>query len=75
MRSPTFSKEMEKRVVRKVLNNATTDTLEVIMDEIDTLPERQIQQMAVEQEFAAKAQQQEGGGSEGTSSGTGEGEA
>lgn len=72
VRSPTFSKEMEKRVVRKVLNNATTDTLEVIMDEIDTLPERQVQQMAMEQEFAAKAQ--EAGGSEGTSSSAGGGE-
>jgi hypothetical protein len=75
VRSPSFSREMEKRVVRKVLNNATTDTLEVIMDEIDTLPERQVQQMAIEQEFAAKAQAEGGGGSEGTSSATGGDEA
>ena len=74
VRSPSFSREMEKRVVRKVLNNATTDVLETIMDEIDTLPERQVQQMAIEQEFAAKAQEAEGQG-ESTSSGTGEGEA
>ncbi len=39
VRSQTFKRELEKRVARKVLNNATTDVLETIMHEIDTEPD------------------------------------
>ena len=40
VRSPTFAREMEKRIVKKVLNNSTTDVLEQVMNEIDTMEEK-----------------------------------
>ena len=39
VRSETFKRELEKRVARKVLNNSTTDVLEKVMGEIDTMPD------------------------------------
>lgn len=57
VRSPTFSREMEKRIVRKSLDNSTTDVLEKVMSEIDSLPERQVQQMQLEHDMAQEAAQ------------------
>ena len=39
VRSPTFKRELEKRIARKVLSHSTTDVIETIMDEIDSLEE------------------------------------
>jgi hypothetical protein len=53
IRSPTFAREVEKSLARKALKKSTTDILEQVMQEIDTLEEK------IPIEVAATLQSQE----------------
>lgn len=59
VRSETFKRELEKRVARKVLNNSTTDVLETVMGEIDSMPDPEAALVAAQIKQAENQAQQD----------------